>query len=342
MKYINAAFGKSERIIRSASIILLAFPIITQAHHSTAFYSEEIVELEGELVGVEWRNPHVTWQLMVTSNAGEEELWFLEAASRYPLQRAGVSRDLFVIGEHVRVVGKKSRREGNVMLATNMFLPKGRELLLWGNIAVHFGDASRSVDAARENRGIFRVWSTPAELFPDIQRRLSDLPYTPQAIAARTQWNPINNFVTRCEQEGMPRIMVNPHPFEFIDRGDTITLRMELYDIERTIDMTRSEPAEDEPWSHLGYSVGRWQGDSLVVTTTRVDWPFFDNIGTPQSKDVEIVETFALNDEQGRIDLHITVTDPDTFLEPATIIGYWIALGESVPQYDCQPGRPGA
>ena len=64
------------------------------------------------------------------------------------------------------------------MLATNMLLEDGEELLLWGNIAVHFGDASKAVDAASEDRGIFRVWSTPAELFPDIQRRLSDLPYT--------------------------------------------------------------------------------------------------------------------------------------------------------------------
>ena len=116
---------------------------------------------------------------------------------------------------------------------------------------------------------------------------------------------------------------------------------MELYDIVRTIDMTGSESAEDEPWSHLGYSVGRWEGDSLVVTTTRINWPFFDNIGTPQSEDIEVVERFVLSEDQGRIDMHITVTDPATFPEPAIITGYWIALGESIPQYDCQPGRPG-
>jgi len=341
MKFVQTTFRGFGGIVPSVSAVVLILPVIAHTHHSVAFYSEEVVELEGELVGVEWRNPHVTWQLQVTDNAGDEELWFLEAASTYPLQRAGVSRELFVIGERVKVAGNKSRREENVMLATNMLLPSGRELLLWGNIAVHFGDENKSVDAASEDQGIFRVWSTPAELFPDIQRRLSELPYTEQAIAARTRWSSVDNFVTRCEQEGMPRIMVNPHPFEFIDRGDSITLRMELYDIERTIDMTRSEPAEDEPWSHLGYSTGEWEGDSLVVTTTRINWPFFDNIGTSQSENVKVVERFALSEDQGRIDLHITVIDPDTFTEAAIVTGYWIALGETLPQYDCQPGRPG-
>ncbi len=327
--------------MRSALIIVLVLPVVAQAHHSVAFYSDEVVELAGELVAVEWRNPHVTWQMKVIGDAGEEELWFLEAASKYPLERAGVSRDLFAIGDRLTVAGNKSRREENVMLATNMLLENGEELLLWGNIAVHFGDASKAVDAASEDRGIFRVWSTPAELFPDIQRRLSDLPYTESAIAGRAQWNPLDNFVTRCEQEGMPRIMVNPHPFEFIDRGDTITLRMELYDIERTIDMTRSSPPENEPWSRLGYSVGRWQEESLVVTTTRINWPFFDNIGTPQSEDTVVVENFTLSPDQGRIDMHITITDSNTFSEPAIVTGYWIALGETIPRYDCQPGRPG-
>lgn len=341
MNLNSSVYWGLKGAVSTIPFMLLILAVTAQAHHSTAFYSQEVVELEGELIGVEWRNPHVTWQLNVTGDDGEEELWFLEAASKYPLERASVSRDLFIVGDHLRVIGVTSRREDNVMLATNMMLPDGRELLLWGNIATRFGDASKLIDTENENKGIFRVWSTPAELFPDIQRRLSHLLYSEQAIAGRSQWNPIDNFVTRCEQEGMPRIMVNPHPFEFIDRGDTITLRMELYDIQRSIDMTRSEPPEDQPWSHLGYSVGRWEDDSLVVTTSRINWPFFDNIGTLQSDDVMVVERFTLSDNQGRIDLHITVTDSDTFTEPAIIAGYWIALGETIPVYDCQSGRPG-
>ncbi len=108
-------------------------PATLFAHHSTAFYSDEVAEIEGELVGVKWRNPHVTWQLKVINNAGEQELWNLEAASTYPLKRAGVTRDLFVIGDRIKVAGKKSKREERVFLATNMLLPDGREVRTsWG------------------------------------------------------------------------------------------------------------------------------------------------------------------------------------------------------------------
>jgi hypothetical protein len=135
----------------------------------------------------------------------------------------------------------------------------------------------------------------------------------------------------------MPRIMINPHPFEFIDRGDGIVLRTELYDTERVIHMGAVTPSEHVPPSRLGYSVGAWDDGALVVRTTRIDWPWFDNGGTPQSTDVEIVERFTLSEDQSRLDFEITVTDPGTFVQPAVLRGYWLALGETILRYDCQP-----
>jgi hypothetical protein len=73
------------------------------------------------------------------------------------------------------------------------------------------------------------------------------------------------------------------------------------------------------------------------VRTTRIDWPWFDNGGTPQSTDVEIVERFTLSEDQSRLDFEITVTDPGTFVQPAVLRGYWLALGETILRYDCQP-----
>ncbi len=324
------------------ALVWIVFSTELSAHHSTAFYGDEVLELEGELLGVKWRNPHVTWQLMVTGADGTEVLWNLEGASTYPLKRAGVTRDLFVIGDRIKVAGNLSLREDNVFLAKNMLLPDGKELLLWGNIAAHFDDANRLADAASENKGIFRVWSTPSELFRIIQKRLSGLPYRDSAIAARELWDPLDNFVMRCEQEGMPRIMVNPHPFQFIDNGDTMTLHTELYDIKRTIHMNQAAPPANETPSHLGHSVGVWESGALVVTTTMINWPYFDNIGTPQSDGIVVTEKFFLSQEEGRLNLEMTVVDDTTFTEPAVIEGYWLALGEEMPPpYNCEPGRPG-
>ena len=72
------------------------------------------------------------------------------------------------------------------------------------------------------------------------------------------------------------------------------------------------------------------------MSTTQVNWPYFDNIGTPQSEDVEMVETFTLSADQTRLDYRLTVTDPDTFTAPAVYERYWLALGEAIELYDCQ------
>jgi hypothetical protein len=247
-----------------------------------------------------------------------------------------VDREQFHSGAEVTVAGRASTRERYSLLLTSVVLPSGQTLVFEGRGAPA-GRTDRVIDAAAENKSIFRVWSMPAADRAAIQGQAEDQPFTEAALAVRARWNPLDNFALRCEPEGMPRIMINPHPFEFIDRGDRIVLRTELYDTERVIHMGAVTPSEQVPPSRLGYSVGAWDDGALVVRTTRIDWPWFDNAGTPQSTDVEIVERFMLSEDQSRLDFEITVTDSGTFVQPAVLRGYWLALGETILRYDCQP-----
>jgi len=311
-------------------------PSAAPAHHSRAYFGHEIVTVTGELVAIEWRNPHVQLELRSTGADGSVETWQVEGNSIYNLQRRGVSREQFRAGTEVTVAGRASTRERYSLLLTSVVLPSGQTLVFEGRDAPA-GRADRVIDAAAENKGIFRVWSMPAADRAAIQGQAEDQPFTEAALAVRARWNPLDNFALRCEPEGMPRIMINPHPFEFIDRGDRIVLRTELYDTERVIHMDAVTPPEHVPPSRLGYSVGAWDDGVLVVRTTRIDWPWFDNAGTPQSTDVEIVERFALSEDQSRLDFEITVADPATFVQPAVLRGYWLALGEMILRYDCQP-----
>ena len=316
------------RHLTGLGIFLL--PVAVLAHHSTAYFSDETRQLEGVLTEVQWRNPHIALTIDVTNVQGEVEAWRLEANSIYNLLRSGVAEDDFRIGDRLRVIGRMSVRQERVLLTNSVTLSSGESLILWNNR----GDAGETElpDTVVENKGIFRVWSVPRP-----NGRLRHYPFSEAAIAARESWDMLDNFAIRCEQEGMPRIMINPHPFEFTDHGDEISLRTELYDIVRTIHMDGSAPGPDQPLSRLGYSVGVWDGDALVVTSTHINWPYFDNIGTPQSEDVKIVERYTLSQDQSRLNYLFTITDPGTFTEPATIEGHWLALGETLPVYDCQP-----
>jgi len=61
--------------------------------------------------------------------------------------------------------------------------------------------------------------------------------------------------------------------------------------------------------------------------------------GSPQGEPVQIVERFSLNDEQTELAFRVTVTDATTFTVPAVIEGKWLARGDTIARYDCQPAQ---
>ena len=316
----------------------LALPAAALGHHSLAEYDRSVVqEIEGEVLRVMWSNPHIRFTLRRENEAGEEEIWDLHGFDLNSLDRRNVPHDLVAVGDVIRVAGSPSSRRAYHLYASNLLAAGGTEILisptaepLWSETFVGRSGAADAASADAAGRSIFRVWSRA----PGVADR-RHFPFTEAAVAARGAWNPDDNFAVRCEPEGMPRIMTNPHPFEFVDRGSTLALRSELYDLTRTIHMDQTVP-EDQPATPLGYSVGRWEGGTLVVETTRVSWPYFDNIGTPQSDSVSYVERFTPGEDGRRLNYRLVVTDPATFTEPAVYERYWLDLGEDLQRYDCQ------
>lgn len=344
---------------------LVCLPPAASAHHSRAHYGGELRELQGEVVRLRWGNPHTAVMLETVVDSGEAMTWRIDF-----LGSRGLSREALQVGQRLTLAGLESVKGPGDLLATNVLLADGTELLLgavepfWSSDlepAAGPGRVDVLVDGLAENRGLFRVWSPPAEdwerytrlqhsyYFLESEEERARVwsqaifgawrsePYTGSALAARADWDPADNFATRCEPEGMPRLMMNPHPFEFVDEGDRIRLRSELYDIDRIINMVSSPAPDDVSPSALGHSVGRWEADTLVVQTTRVNWPWLDNSGTPQSQAVEFEERFTVNTDQTRLGYQLTVTDPATFTEPAVYDRYWVAVvGATIETYGCQ------
>lgn len=314
------------------------------AHHSRSEFSETDRVIEGRLLEVQWRNPHPIFRLLTVNDAGQEEEWRLEAyGNALTLQRTGLSGDMFVVGEVVRVAGKLSNRRPNVLLANHILLQDGREAVLEYESEPYFteehvgGSSSWVIDeevlarAATENRGFFRVWSLPMR---GLDREYS--PFTEAAIAARADWDVFDNYLIRCEPSGMPHAMKNPQRYEIVEGDGEIYVRSQIFNIERTIHIENAEDPANQPPSRLGYSVGRWEDENtLVVETTRINWPYFDTRGTPQTENVHVFERYTLSEDQSRLDFHMTVTDPATFTEPATFDKYWLAMGGELQHYEC-------
>jgi hypothetical protein len=145
--------------------------------------------------------------------------------------------------------------------------------------------------------------------------------------------------VIEFEGEVLKESWRNPHILlEVATTGadGAIEVRFEEFDAVRTIHMRDSVNPESVPTSPLGYSVGRWEGDTLVVRTTRINWPYFNRVGAPQSEAVAIEERIAAVDGGNRLDYVMTVTDPATLVGAFVWEAYWTwRPGERVRRYDC-------
>jgi hypothetical protein len=129
-----------------------------------------------------------------------------------------------------------------------------------------------------------------------------------------------DNPPTRCLPQGLPRADVfNYAPFKIIQTPGVIAVLYEVDNTHRQIYTDgRKLPVDPQP-SWLGYSVGRWEGDTLVVDSAGFnDKSWLDLSGHPHSEDLRIQERFHRRDF-GHMDLSITIEDPKMYTRPFTI-----------------------
>ena len=94
-----------------------------------------------------------------------------------------------------------------------------------------------------------------------------------------------------------------------VQRGDTITIRYGRLGVERTIHMNMSEhPADIEP-SVTGHSIGRWEGDTLIVDTIGIQAGLY-NARTPHSDQLHVVEELTFDTDARQLRRSFTATDP--------------------------------
>ncbi len=240
------------------------------------------------------------------------------------------------------------------LLARSVLLPSGYEFT-FGSAQAYFPDGKAGrvigrgkidgdVAAAKAKAdGLFRVWSTimsdPAA-FPMFK---GGYPLTAAGKAGLAKWNPRDNVLLKCGTKGTPLIMITPLPIDFTKNGDTIIMRLEENDAQRTIHMN---PKDVAPAAHtlFGYSRGHWEGTTLVVETDHLKAAYFDHEGTPQSDQIKTVERFIPNADYSRLDYTLTTTDPVNFERPFELKRYFVwRPGDYVHPYECldrfEPGK---
>jgi len=113
----------------------LVFSMTASAHHGAnsnpdLYLAENLIELDGEISGVLWRNPHPRLMMTVTGEDGKEAEWELEfSGSVNGWVRQGVDAEFFQIGDQVKTAGVVSRRDPTSIGLFHLLLPSGEEMV---------------------------------------------------------------------------------------------------------------------------------------------------------------------------------------------------------------------
>jgi hypothetical protein len=166
--------------------------------------------------------------------------------------------------------------------------------------------------------------SPPVAAFRNVAQNIKEgLPLRPEAAALlkeRRDANSKDNPEAHCLPMGIMQFHTQGAPRKFIQ---TPTVLVILYEasmgIRQIFTDGRSAPADDpQPW-YYGYSVGKWDGDTLVVETTGLrDDGWLDIDGTPLTEAATLTERFRRT-SYGRMEIDITVDDPKAYTRPWTV-----------------------
>jgi hypothetical protein len=144
--------------------------------------------------------------------------------------------------------------------------------------------------------------------------------------------------VTRCLAFGIARF--GTMPVEIIQTPGQITMNLGvLHDIRRIYLDGIGHTTGADP-SFNGDSVGRWEGETLVVETDNVRAGTIDRDGTPYSDKLTVVERFR-RVSPTRLEIETTLTDPEAFLAPFTMKRAYVPMppGSRFEEYLCENNR---
>ena len=146
------------------------------------------------------------------------------------------------------------------------------------------------------------------------------IPYRPEALQVKQENG--ENWIDRdpelkCYLPGTPRAMYMPYPFQIVQGTDKIHMTFAFSNAARVIHLDDVELPPD--YTYMGHSVGRWEGDTLVVDVTDFNGKnWFDRAGNHHSEALRLTERFSPMSPDA-IRYEVTITDPETFTEPWTI-----------------------
>jgi hypothetical protein len=146
------------------------------------------------------------------------------------------------------------------------------------------------------------------------------IPYRPEALGRRDENAALaleRDPEVKCMVPGVPRATYMPYPFHITHGASKLMIVYGFSNAGRTIHLDDVEPPLVDYW--MGHSVGRWEGDTLVVQVTHLNGhTWFDRAGNFHSAELRVVERYTPVSPDHLV-YEATIEDPLTFTRPWTI-----------------------
>ncbi|MBZ5575896.1 MAG: hypothetical protein LAP40_04985 [Acidobacteriia bacterium] len=344
--------------------ILGAFPASADRSFSATYDTERQVTLAGVVTQIEWVNPRAFVRIDVRDAAGTVSNWAVEIGNPLDLERDGWKRNALHIGDSIRVEGLPARGRAKQAFAKSVVLAgSGKRLFVASNKprasapappAPRWPDGRVSLGPPPGQTGYWGAANVPSLVetkgapismnSDGLLRNLSDAgrvaPFLPwaQALYEYRQRSLLRDDpASRCLPPGGPRQFQTANGFQFVEQRELGRILVLLGGGDRNwrVISTDGRPQgqpDEVVRSYYGNSVGRWEGDTLVVDSIGFNESFWlSKGGLPHTEALHLTERFSRPD-LNTLKYQVTVDDPRTYTRPWT--GGWTQ--QWVPNQDIQ------
>jgi hypothetical protein len=184
--------------------------------------------------------------------------------------------------------------------------------------------------------GVWMIDQFHPTLFP----KGTAAPFTPWAEEKfKTADTKVNDPNLACLPHGIPRLMFVPLPMEIMQLPDKVLIYQEAGNQLRQIHTNRGHHADLDP-TYNGDSVGKWEGNTLVVDTVGFnDVTWLDHVGLPHTDALHVVERIHRVDHDTLVD-DFTIEDPKAYTKPwTTSQTYHLKPGWEIAEYVCDNNK---
>ena len=334
----------------AAALVFVCASILTSStvfsHHGVTgqFDLDQNVTVTGTVNRVRFVNPHGYVYFKVINEAGEEEQWRCELRSGSLLKRRGWTEEMFAPGTKITVNGSPDRRDSKTCYAHTITFADGKIV----NRRDLLNEAGQAISGERElNRedgtpNLEGNWTEPPR-----GRGRGRGARPPRYVMSQIAMEEGINYT----ETDNPRFMCEPTniilDYNFdqmvnkIEQSETkIVITYGFMDVVRTIHLDGEFPETIEP-SVTGYSVGKWEGDTLVVRTKGFGPGFLRAPGgrpgpaIRHGEQMEITERFYLDEAGNELKREYTVVDPVYLAQPHTHQNTSVLTSDPFLEYDC-------